>query len=125
MTPRLFSPLVVGLAIVLAACSSALYEQNIRETYVTPWTKISDADRAQIIRLVTSAALNEILGITRYAPEEGRSGYHVYTGGTDVCYDFYVEPAASGWRIIRKEPITCAVATGVALTFPPKSLRKW
>jgi hypothetical protein len=75
------SVLSLLLVLALSACVSEQPGTNVTQMYVTPWTHLSPADHAAIVRLITARDDQPIIGISAHEPsKEDRSTISVYTG---------------------------------------------
>ena len=77
------SAVFVGLlGILLTGCADrAVYEWSLKHAYITPWTHLSPSDHEEIVRLISSANSEPIVGITSHRPSKDGSIVTVFTNG--------------------------------------------
>ena len=88
---RVFRLLVIPAftGLLLTGCADpAVYEWNLKNAYITPWTHLSPSDHEEIVRLVSYANNDRIEGITSHAPWDDGSTVTVYTNGNSDRNDY-------------------------------------
>jgi hypothetical protein len=123
MTLRTISTVVAAAAaLVLGACAEdaeTRYAHNMRYAYVTPWTRLSAADRSEIVRLVGIATGQEIRGICRCRPDS--TEISVFTSIPDAprWTRFSIEKHSNRWQIMSVDNnFSSAMATAMLSAQP-------
>jgi hypothetical protein len=93
------------LFVLLGFTGCTFYDWNLKHAYVTPWTHLSHSDRDEIVRLISDAAQDPIIGITRHKEAKDQSKIEVITGTTDRFTDrswhgYTVQKIDGKWRIV-------------------------
>ena len=94
-------------ALALGGCVSTAdrTRANLVHAYVTPWTHLSVADHAAVVRLISEKDLKPILGISAHRVRSDGSTLSVYTGDPNQrTYQFWhgydLKPEAAGnWQV--------------------------
>lgn len=93
------------LFVLLGVSGCTFYDWNLKHAYVTPWTHLSHSDREEIVRLISDAAQDPIIGITRHKKAKDQSKIEVITGTMDRFTDrswhgYTVQRVDGKWRIV-------------------------
>lgn len=95
--------LLLSLVVALTACAESRYQSNLQRAPVTRWTHLSRPDFEQVVRLVSNATHQPIIGITTDHSKRDVSHLHVITGFPDSdiqrWHGFHLEKRADGWHI--------------------------
>lgn len=91
------------------------YDWNVKHARVTPWTRLSPADRDEVIRLVSNSAEDPIIGITARKRIKDQSEIDVFTGRTDRFADrswhgYTLQKKGGRWRITFDGDVSHSVA---------------
>jgi hypothetical protein len=96
------------------------YARNMRQAYVTPWTRLSAADRSEIVRLVSAATAKRIQGICNCTPNS--TEISVFTSFPEAGPRwtlFTFAKRANRWQLLAKDDdFSPAMATAM-LSYPP------
>jgi hypothetical protein len=96
------------------------YAHNLRQAYVTAWTRLSAADRSEIVRLVSAATGQRIQGICSCTPNSKEiSVFTSFPEGSPRWTLFLLEKHGNRWQIMSKDSdFSSAMATAM-LSYPP------
>ena len=96
--------LLAFLLLALVSCAHDRYRWNLMHAYITPWTHLSQSDVQEIVRLVSYATPQPLVGITtdRKGREPGK--VNVITAYSDAsipdhCTGFELQKIAGKWKI--------------------------
>jgi hypothetical protein len=100
---RRYSAILLSVLLTFPGCTS--YDWNLKHAYVTPWTHLSRSDYEEIVRLVSDAAEDPIIGITCHKKTKDQSRIEVITGTTDRFTDrswhgYTLRKTNEEWRIV-------------------------
>ncbi len=100
-------PVLAVAALALGGCVSTAdrTRTNLAHAYVTPWTRLSAADHAAVVRLISERDLKPILGISAHPVYSDGSTLSAYTGDLNqqtyqFWHGYHLKREAEGnWRV--------------------------